>query len=395
MKRRDLGVAIIVLAASGLTTSGPAWACPPAKRVVFDPAGKRHSLPQLTFDARGYVVVGYDGPPTKLVLSAAESHTMRFAGVALGSGGLAATATNGRHIGLVFVDKGDDGKRAQTYFTVVTREGRTLVKRVALGDKGVEHGAPGAALAWNARARQWGALWVEAGKVMFGRLDESGALLGARELTASPAVNPNARLIVAGNGRYAYAMATRSGVSLFVFDDKTTSETVIPAATALEPVAAVAGGTFGVAFRSMRELAFVTVKDGRELRRVVIERLDQPSSAPARPQVAASSGAAAPSAPPTPMRVPEPTLGSLSLAADGNQFVLVWEKGVGGTFDDRLRVARLDANGAVASGYPRRIDDQEIHQGRASIAGTGCDLAVSYTLGDPNGEVKVAVVRAP
>jgi hypothetical protein len=58
-------------------------------------------------------------------------------------------------------------------------------------------------------------------------------------------------------------------------------------------------------------------------------------------------------------------------------------------------VARLDASSTIASGYPKPLDGERIHQGDASLAGTGCDLAVAYTLGDPNGKTKIAVKRVP
>jgi len=71
---------------------------------------------------------------------------------------------------------------------------------------------------------------------------------------------------------------------------------------------------------------------------------------------------------------------------------VVWPDGTQG-FDDRLCFARLDAHGAPVAGHPIRLDDEEIHQGYASIAGAGATLAVSYILGDPNGAVRVGLVR--
>ena len=92
-----------------------------------------------------------------------------------------------------------------------------------------------------------------------------------------------------------------------------------------------------------------------------------------------------------------PVLNTPVIQADGAQWVIAYGQRVGGAvgFDDRIWVTRVDGAGNPAKGYPRRIDSEDVHQGYASIAGTGCDLAVSYILGDPNYDVRVGVVRAP
>src|SRR5262249_15979267 len=90
-----------------------------------------------------------------------------------------------------------------------------------------------------------------------------------------------------------------------------------------------------------------------------------------------------------------PNLNTPVLAVDGAQYVVAWGEGKGAVFDDRVKIARVERTGKLVAGYPRRIDPEEGHQGYASLGGSGCDLAVSYILGDPNGEVRVGVVRAP
>lgn len=402
---RYLAVILLVLAVRSAAANST---CKPSKRFVFDPPGRRHSLPQLTFDPKGHVLIGYDGPPIELQLSTIDLGAQKTRSAKLGAGGIAATASDGARIGIVFVandpaqgaqiatDKRSEKplptktQRYQSYFTVVTRDGKTVIPRIPLGDRSASHSAPGVAIAWNAEHKEWGVLWTEVFRVQFARLDAKGRVLATRELSTTGGVNSHGRLLWTG-ARYAYVLPAKAGLSLFEFDDKQLRQTTIPAATVLEPVVAYANGVFGIAFRTARELAFVRVKDGKELGRSVVTSLPSVSSRGSNPQIARD----APSAPPTPPRGVEPTLGSISIAADGSQFVLVWAQGRSATFDDRLMTARFDATGAIAAGYPKRLDPEEIHQGYASIAGTGCELAVSYILGDPNHDVRVAVTRAP
>lgn len=349
--------------------------CPQTKRIVFDPPTKRHSMPQLTLDGKGYAIVGYDGPPFAMHLSTLDA-TGKPRSTKLGAGGVMATATSGDRIGIVFVV--EERGRYQSYFMAVGRDGKVAVPRVALGDRTLPHSAPGPAVAWNPQAKEWAALWVEGHKLQLARLDETGKLLDTRELSARAVVAHQSPLVWTGS-RYAYVMAVRAGMILYEVDGQTVRETAINAASAMEPVVAYGAGTYGIAFRSEHELAFVRVKDGRELGRTLVQSMPAP-----RP-IGAIAGTPVPKA-------PYRAIGSMTIAADGGGFVLVWAEGAPARFDDRLMIERFDATG-FPLGAPRRLDGEEIHQGYASIAGTGCDLAVSYILGDPNAAVRVAVAH--
>jgi len=269
---------------------------------------------------------------------------------------------------------------------VVGRDGKVIVPRVALGDQTARHGAPGVAIAWNPQAKEWGVLWMEVFKLQFARLDEKGKVLGTLDVSQVGTVNPQGRLLWTGQA-YAYAMPTRYGLSLFELDDKQVKETPIAVASAIEPVVAFANGTYGIAFRTERELAFVRVKNGKELGRSVL------ASVPG-PRYGGGGGRGQPSGPPT-QPTPQARLGSISLASDGNGYAIVWAVSKGAGFDDRLMFARLDERGAFVTGAARRLDDEDKHQGYASIAGTGCDLAVTYIIGDPNGDVRIGFTRLP
>jgi hypothetical protein len=308
--------------------------------------------------------------------------------VKLFPGAVAASATDGEHLGIVYVvdeplPATPKTFRYQSYFTVVGRDGKVVVPKVALGDKTASHGAPGPAVVWNAQAKEWGVLWMEGFQLSFARLDAKGKLLGSRVLSKSGQVQHLGHLLWTGS-TYAYVIPSAAGVVLLEFDDQKQRETILPTASALEPVVAFANDTYGIAFRSARELAFARVKGGKELGRSVIAAVPM-----ARP-VGGGGGQPVPA----PMGF-QPTLGNMAIAADGGQFVLVWgENRVAQGFNDRLMIARLDAaSGAAIAGFPHRLDQDDVHQDYASIAGTGCDLAVSYILGDPNGKVRVALVK--
>src|SRR5436190_8109462 len=120
-----------------------ASACTPTPRLVFDPPGKRHSLPALTWDGAGYSVVGYDSMPTQLYLTRIDAKTKKLKSTKLTPGGVHDTATNGSQLALVyfaearpgnqgnFADPSDDvPPRYQSYFAVVDRAGQVVVKAV-------------------------------------------------------------------------------------------------------------------------------------------------------------------------------------------------------------------------------------------------------------------------
>src|SRR5689334_10786495 len=136
--------------------------CPPSKRIVFDPpTGKSFHVPRLTHDGKGYALVAYDGQPSTVWLTVMAGDKPRS--VKLFPGAVAASATDGEHIGIVYVvdeplPATPKTFRYQTYFTVVGRDGKVVVPKVALGDKTAPHSAPGPAVVWNAQAKEWGVL---------------------------------------------------------------------------------------------------------------------------------------------------------------------------------------------------------------------------------------------
>lgn len=412
--------------------TGPA-ACKQEPRFVFDPAGDRHSLPRLVSGPRGYALVGYGGPPSTLHLTTLDLVRRTTRSRSVGTGFLPAVASNGNQLGIAFLDIGAnrprprarpspphegmnpdledqfiviDGRRAhaprsnrnQSFFTVIGRDGSTVVKRIPLGDQRVMHTSPGVGVAWNPTAKEWGVIWSEFNLLKFARVDMMGRVRDERRLVVDGFINPHSKLVWTG-ARYAFVAATSAGHVVIEIDVKGTRELKLPiSGTTLEPVLDAMGARrYGVVYRTTRpppaaavspappgrpppappqhmppppeihELWFVAITDG------VVHK--------PRLVTTAASGA---------------VFNSPVLATDGGQLVVAWgERRAPSGFDDRLWFARLDAAGTVAAGYPVRLDDEELHQGDASITGTGCELAVSYILGDPNQAVRIGVVRAP
>ncbi|HEU0029771.1 MAG TPA: hypothetical protein VFQ53_03990 [Kofleriaceae bacterium] len=372
-------------------------ACKPG-RFVFDPPGARHNVPQLTYDANGYTLVAYDGPPSHILLTTIDPVARKTKQVTLADGALPQAASNGAQIGIAFlgpepVAQGPVKQRYQSYFVVVNRDGKVVVPKLALGDRTASHSAPGVLVAWSPERKEWGVVWTEGTKVQLARISAAGKLAKTIALPDGTSVSHQLRMVWTGRA-YAFAAATPTGLVLLQIDDDGARQVPIAKGSALEPVTAFAQGTFAVAYRTDAEqLVVVRIKDGKELGRSVIADLRKGAQIASGP---ATRPAPSPNRPPDPLPKHVPMLSSLSLAADGAGFVLVWEQMTsGGGFNSRLHVARLDGNGAIAAGYPKRIDGEDTHQGYASIAGSGCGLAVSYILGDPNGDVRVAFVQAP
>jgi hypothetical protein len=420
---------LVVIAVS----TARAETCPPTKRLVFDPPGDRHSLPQLTWDGARYQVVGYDGPPTNLMLTTFDFGKATPTSVTVGSGGVAQTATNGKELAIAYTGDGAivprevfkennlewvmvDGRRAhspssgrsQSFFMVVNGAGKPVIKPIALGDQRVMHSAPGVAVAWNPKASEWGVVWSEFNYLTFGRITKAGTLVQTTRVVIDGFLHASSRMLWTGS---AYAFLAQTPKGLMIYEAGAAGVRAIPIklpqTTVLEPVLAVSGSTFAIAYR--------TTKPGPPVKATSLIASDKDpakdkKAPPSRPQyddivapeihellfVTVTGGTVS-----APALVATATRGQILntpvIQSDGAQYVIAW--GVRQTskvgFDDRLVVARVDAAGKIAAGYPKRIDPEDVHQGYASIAGTGCDLAVSYILGDPNYAVRVGVVRAP
>ncbi|MBL9013332.1 MAG: hypothetical protein JNL83_04100, partial [Myxococcales bacterium] len=274
---------LILIPALALSRGTPAAAepCPATPRLVFDPPGTRHSLPQLTLDGTTYHLVGYDGPPTNLVLSTFDFAKRAPKSVAIGSGGVAATATSGTHVAVAYlangaivprrsddkiVTKGGKGEleylvidgreayaprenRYQSFFLVVDAAGKPVVKPVPLGDQRVMHTAPGVQIAWNPRDREWGVVWSEFNKLVFGRLSPTGKLLSSTPVAIDGFVQSSSRMVWTGSA-FAFLASTPKGLTLFEASPAGLRGTPIPIESgALEPVLGVSGKTFAIAYR--------------------------------------------------------------------------------------------------------------------------------------------------
>lgn len=428
---------LVLLPALSRATPASADRCPATPRLAFDPPGRRHSLPQLTFDGKSYQLVGYDGPPTNLVLT-----TFDFAkrtgpylpkSTDVASGGVAATATSGTQIAIAYlanganvtrtsedkvVKKGKNGEleylvidgresfsprenRYQSFFLVVDAAGKPVVKPVPLGDQRVMHTAPGVQIAWSPRDKEWGVVWSEFNKLVFGRLSPTGKLLSSTPVTVDGFVQSSSRMLWTGSA-FAFLASTPKGLTLFEGSAAGLRGTPIAIESgALEPVLGFSGTTFAIAYR--------TTRPGTRAQLATDDKPPSKTNQPMRPPqipvtpedhilrfVTVTGGKLG-----TPVTVATasggPILNTPVIQADGAQWVIAWGQRIGAAvgFDDRLFVTRVDGAGKAASGYPKRIDSEEVHQGYASIAGTGCDLAVSYILGDPNYDVRIGIVRAP
>lgn len=393
---------------------------------MFDPPGSRHSLPQLTWDGTRYTLIGYDGPPTSLIQTTFDFGTAQPASVKLGAGGLAQTATNGKEIAIVYTGTGAnvpreasvtdpdfiviDGRRVhaprkdrnQSFFMVTSPSGGVVIKPIALGDQRVSHTAPGVGVAWNPRDREWGVVWSEFNHVKFARISQTGKLGVTTSVAMDRFIDASSRMV--WNGSAFAFVAHGKDLVLFEIDAAGVRSTVVMTTdqhnNVLEPVLAYDGTRYAIAYRVTTE---GTVPKPRHA------NAGKGAPAPGRPQtqveyaqndelrfVTVAGGKAT-----KPVTIAKndggPVINTPVIQADGAQFVIVWGERQVDTpsFDDRLKIARVDAAGTIAKGYPTRIDSDNVHQGSASIAGTGCDLAISYARGNPNGEVTVAVVRAP
>ncbi|MBA3465574.1 MAG: hypothetical protein H0T46_36925 [Deltaproteobacteria bacterium] len=422
----------VLLVVAAVSTAARADACPKTKRLVFDPPGDRHSLPQLTWDGARYQVVGYDGPPTNLIATTFDFGKSAPAHVSVGAGGVAQTATSGKELAIAYLGTAAtaprelikesnlewvmvDGRRAhspsagrnQSFFTVVDAAGKPLVKPIPLGDQRVMHTAPGVAVAWNPKASEWGVVWSEFNHLKFGRITKAGKLVQTTPVAIDGFIHASSRMLWTGTS-FAFLASTPKGLMLYEAGAAGVRGTQVklPQTTIIEPVLALSGSTFAIAYRTTRTGAPVKVtsliasdKDPKNQR-----------SAPMRPPendivtpeihellfVTMTGDKVS-----APALVASATRGQILntpvIQADGAQYVIAYAvrqtSKVG--FDNRMVVARVDPAGKLAAGYPKRIDDENVHQGYASIAGTGCDLAVSYILGDPNNAVRVGVVRAP
>lgn len=422
----------LLLALAGSLGARAAADCPKTPRLVIDPPGRRHSLPQLAFDGKAYQLVGYDGPPTSLVLTtfdlAKPSPTPNS--VAIGAGGVAATATNGTQLAIAYLADGAilprasgdkivrrgeleyvviDGRevysptksRYQSFFLVVDGAGKPVVKPLPLGDQRVMHTAPGVQIAWNPRDKEWGVVWSEFNKLVFGRLSPTGKLLSSAPVVIDGFVQSSSRMQWTGSA-FAFLAGTQKGLTLFEATAAGVKPTPVAIESgALEPVLGFSAGAYAIAYRITRP--------GTRARAQIATDMAPSKSPPMRPPnevvppdeyvlrlATITNGTTA-----TPVTLASvsggPLLETPVIQADGAQWVVVWGQRAGAAvgFDDRLFVTRVDGAGRHAAGYPHRIDAEDVHQGYASIAGTGCDLAVSYVLGDPNYDVRVGVVRAP
>ena len=403
--------------------------CPPTKRLVFDPPGDRHSLPQLTWNGARYQLVGYDGPPTNLTLTSFDFAKAAPQSITLGAGGVAQTATNGNELAIAYLADGAivprkmfeesnlewvmvDGRRVhspstgryQSFFTVVDAAGKPVVKPFPLGDQRVMHTAPGVAVAWNPKASEWGVVWSEFNHLKFGRVTKAGKLVQTTPVVIDGYIQASSRMQWTGTA-FAFLASTPKGLMLYEAGAAGVRGTLVklPQTTVLEPVLAHAGSTFAIAYR--------TTRTGPPVKATSLIASDkEPKKVPMRPPendivtpeihelwlvTVAGDTVSAPALIASVGR--GQIISTPVIQADGAQYVIAYPvrqtSKVG--FDDRLMVARVDAAGKLAPRYPKRIDDEDVHQGYASIAGTGCELAVSYILGDPNSAVRIGVVRAP
>jgi hypothetical protein len=344
---------------------------PVERRLAFDPPTERFSLPSLVSLGNGrYALYSYAGPPFEQLVATVDlaGGVVSHAPLGPGVGPVAAPSGQGP-IGVVFVDQERDRPPYRAFFAL-HELGEGQLRPTPLGNGDVQHTFPGIAIGWSAERRQWGVVWSELGRIWLARFDERGrpASRSPILLAQQGALSHAARLVAAG-GRW--AIVTTVGSAYVVVesgDDGVVRETPIDTDDGAEPVIAWNGRRFGVLIREQwppRRITFVAVANGEVLGRTALA---------------------------------EVTTGMIQtpvIHPDGDGFVAVFSAGPGG-FDDRLMVARIDADGRPAAGYPRRLDPQEeVHQGYAAIAGEGCELAVSYTLGDPNGNVRAAIVQGP
>ena len=284
--------ALLVLPALVLSGAMPAAAdpCPATPRLAFDPPGRRHSLPQLTFDGKAYQLVGYDGPPTALYLTAFDfakrtgPYLPRSADVV--GGGVAATATSGTQVGIAYLANGPivprtsedkiikrgqngeleylviDGRdshaprenRYQSWFLVVDGTGKVAVKPVPLGDQRVMHTAPGVQIAWNPRDKEWGVVWSEFNKLVFGRLSPTGKVLSSTPVVIDGFVQASSRMLWTGSA-FAFLASTPKGLTLYEATAAGLRPTPIAIESgALEPVLGFSNNTFAIAYRTTRSL---------------------------------------------------------------------------------------------------------------------------------------------
>ncbi len=420
--------ALVFVTALGALTARAAADCPKTPRLVIDPPGKRHSLPQLTFDGKAYQLVGYDGPPTSLVLTSFDLGKRTPKSVEIGAGGVAATATNGSQLAVAYLGSGAilprssddkitrkgeleylvlDGRevyaptkeRYQSFFVVVDAAGKQIVKPLPLGDQRVMHTAPGVQIAWNPRDKEWGVVWSEFNKLVFGRLSPTGKLLSSAPVVVDGFVQSSSRMLWTGSA-FAFLAASPKGLTLYEASAAGVKPTPVAIESgALEPVLGFANNTFAIAYRitkpGTRAQLAIDKKAAPEKKPVPMR---PPNEVPIPDEYILRLATVAGGKTNAPVTLASVRGGALLetpvIAADGAQWVVAWGQRVTSKvgFDDRLLVTRVDSAGKHAAGYPHRIDSEDVHQGYASIAGTGCDLAVSYVLGDPNYDVRVGVV---
>ena len=373
--------------AAALAFAAPAYA-DPCKRFVFDPPGTRHSLPQMVAVPNGLAIVGYDSPQFGLHYTVVDPAKRTTKSVSLGAGFMGMLATNGREIGLGFIDVVKpgpqdeeiqftviDGRRVhtprsnrnQSYFTVLDPNGKTIVKRIPLGDQRVMHTSPGVAVAWNPDRREWAAIWSEFNLLKFARIEPGGRVFDERKIVVDGFHNASSKLVWTGKS-YAMVAVASSGFFVFEIREKEIRSISIPyTGSVLEPVIAAANGDYAVVYRSMieerHELQFVRIRDG----------------------VAHA-----------PRTITKTITNTPVIAFDGKGFAIAWGQPAGkrGGFDDRLFVARVATDGQVTK-KPMRVDSEDVHQGYATFASTSCGVSLAYILGDPNGVVRLAVRGVP
>jgi hypothetical protein len=324
---------------------------------VFDPPPSRHHVPQLVWTGAGYATISYGGQPSELGMSVIDLAKPRH--VALGSGFLAGAAANGTQIAVAFTD---NAPRRRSLFTVVDTAGSAVVPRIPLGDPDSNH-AGFTLVAWHPTLQEWGVVWSERNNLTrFARISAQGRL-GATVDLKHLYLSRAQRLVTTASG-YALAAQASQGAQILEIEGAAIARRIKFDDAAIDPVAAFDGVSFGLVYRTRDELVFVRFERGAEVARRVIAR--------------------------------GTTLGTPSIAAGQGGFIVAWsERKRSGAFDDRIQIAQLDAAGAPVAGYPRRLDPDEQHQGEPSFAGTGCNLAVSYLIGDPNGTPRHAIVRNP
>ncbi len=407
-------VGLLVFAIATIATAAP---CPTSPRLVFETVGG--SVPQLTWDGARYQLVGGGGKPLHLTLTTFGFAKDPPASLAIGPGASAATATNGKQLAIAYVGTGAtvplegldkdgfimiDGRRTyaprkdrpQSYFLIVDGAGKPLAPPLALGDQRVMHISPGVAVAWNPRDKEWGVIWSEFNVLKLGRVSSAGKLLGITPLVVDGFIDHASRMVWSGS---AYAILARAnGLVLYEIDAKGVHATKLPiAADPIEPVIAWSGSAYAIAYRTSKPgvaPAPPVRHNGRNAPMPPPSRPSPPDSHELWFATVANGQVGAPVQIATASN--GPFLETPVIAADGAQLVIAFGRNQAGRgFDDRLEVVRVDAAGKLAAGYPKRLDPEDVHQGYASIAGTGCDLAISYILGDPNGAVRIGVARAP